>query len=107
MTTNTAQCRDVDTLYFRNINHPMVRPSVVTRRQEQRNESAQARFSGIDERRSHIFDREVVTYETAAFQLCDITDPMLKEMLRKTMKTRSERRATSVTGGTHSRAGVH
>ena len=81
MTTNTAQCRDVDTLYFRNINHPMVRPSVVTRRQEQRNESAQARFSGIDERRSHIFDGEEVTSETAAFQLCDITDPMLKEMI--------------------------
>lgn len=68
-------------LYFRNINHPIVRPSVVTRRQEQRNESAQARFSGMDERRSHIFDGETVTSETAAFQLCDITDAMLKEMI--------------------------
>ena len=35
----------------------------------------------MDERRSHIFDGETVTSETAAFQLCDITDPMLKEMI--------------------------
>ncbi|KAH9853850.1 RNA polymerase III transcription factor IIIC subunit-domain-containing protein [Lenzites betulinus] len=68
-------------LYFRNINHPISRPSVVSRRQETRNESAQARFSGMDERRSHIFDGETVTSETAAFQLCDITDAMLKEMI--------------------------
>lgn len=68
-------------LYFRNINHPIVRPSVVTRRQEQRNDAAQARFSGMDERRSHIFDGQTVTSETAAFQLCDITDLMLKEMI--------------------------
>ena len=54
---------------------------MVTRRQEQRNESAQARFSGMDERRSHIFDGTTVTSETAAFQLCDITDPMLQEMI--------------------------
>lgn len=31
--------------------------------------------------RSHIFDGVTVTKETAAFQLCDITDPMLKEMI--------------------------
>ncbi|KAI0829373.1 RNA polymerase III transcription factor IIIC subunit-domain-containing protein [Trametes gibbosa] len=68
-------------LYFRNINHPISRPSVVSRRQETRNESAQARFSGMDDRRSHIFDGETVTSETAAFQLCDITDGMLKEMI--------------------------
>lgn len=68
-------------LYFRNINHPISRPSVVSRRQEQRNEFAQARFSGVDDRRSHIFDGETVTSETAAFQLCDITDAMLKEMI--------------------------
>ncbi|RDX53075.1 hypothetical protein OH76DRAFT_1453987 [Lentinus brumalis] len=75
------EARFYQRLYFRNLNHPIVRPSVVTRRQEQRNESAQARFSGMDERRSHIFDGETVTSETAAFQLCDITDPMLKEMI--------------------------
>lgn len=31
--------------------------------------------------RSHIFDGVTKTSETAAFQLCDITDPMLKEMI--------------------------
>ena len=35
----------------------------------------------MDGRRSHIFDGQTVTSETAAFQLCDITDPMLKEMI--------------------------
>ena len=30
---------------------------------------------------SHIFDGVHLTTETAAFQLCDITDPMLKEMI--------------------------
>ncbi|OSD01840.1 hypothetical protein PYCCODRAFT_1478265 [Trametes coccinea BRFM310] len=75
------EARFYQRLYFRNINHPISRPSVVSRRQEQRNESAQARFSGVDDRRSHIFDGTTVTSETAAFQLCDITDPMLKEMI--------------------------
>ncbi|KAI0771512.1 RNA polymerase III transcription factor IIIC subunit-domain-containing protein [Trametes elegans] len=75
------EARFYQRLYFRNINHPISRPSIVTRRQEQRNESAQARFSGVDDRRSHIFDGTTVTSETAAFQLCDITDPMLKEMI--------------------------
>ncbi|EJF63038.1 hypothetical protein DICSQDRAFT_179694 [Dichomitus squalens LYAD-421 SS1] len=75
------EARFYQRLYFRNVNHPIVRPSVVTRRQEQRNESAQVRFSGMDGRRSHVFDGQVVTSETAAFQLCDITDAMLKEMI--------------------------
>lgn len=35
----------------------------------------------MDERRSHIFDGVTVTSETAAFQLCDIKDDMLKEMI--------------------------
>ncbi|KAI0637731.1 RNA polymerase III transcription factor IIIC subunit-domain-containing protein [Trametes polyzona] len=75
------EARFYQRLYFRNINHPISRPSVVSRRQEQRNEFAQTRFSGVDDRRSHIFDGTTVTSETAAFQLCDITDPMLKEMI--------------------------
>ncbi|RPD61992.1 hypothetical protein L226DRAFT_463601 [Lentinus tigrinus ALCF2SS1-7] len=75
------EARFYQRLYFRNVNHPILRPSVMTRRQEQRNESAEARFSGMDERRSHIFDGETITSETAAFQLCDITDEMLKEMI--------------------------
>ena len=87
-------------LYFRNTNHPIVRPSVVSKRQEGRVELAQSRTEtgNQDERRyamhfsvfymlnsssnrSHIFDGVTVTKETAAFQLCDITDPMLKEMI--------------------------
>jgi hypothetical protein len=32
-------------------------------------------------RTSHIFDGVTLTKETAAFQLCDILDPMLKEMI--------------------------
>lgn len=32
-------------------------------------------------RKSHIFDGVTVTKETAAFQLCDIYDPMLKELI--------------------------
>jgi len=32
-------------------------------------------------RSSHIFDGQTLTKETAAFQLCDINDPMLKNMI--------------------------
>ena len=35
----------------------------------------------MDSRTSHTFDGVNLTKETAAFQLCDITDPMLKEMI--------------------------
>jgi general transcription factor 3C polypeptide 5 (transcription factor C subunit 1) len=31
--------------------------------------------------KSHIFDGTTLSKETAAFQLCDIHDPMLKEMI--------------------------
>lgn len=87
-------------LYFRNLNHPIVRPSVVGRRQEIRNETrAEAVIGGGSDPKyvikhlysgpfndiaicsSHIFDGVTTTKETAAFQLCDITDPMLKEMI--------------------------
>lgn len=34
-------------------------------------------------RRSHIFDGVTIAKETAAFQLCDVQDPMLKEMIEK------------------------
>lgn len=93
-------------LYFRNANHPIARPSVIARRQDRTAANTQNRtvdgseqdadrrlvhysppfrrrvlliFSNI--RRSHIFDGKTVTKETAAFQLCDIVDPMLKEMI--------------------------
>ena len=38
--------------------------------------------------RSHIFDGVTLTSETAAFQLCDITDPMLKEMIEDEQEIR-------------------
>jgi len=74
-------------LYFRNANHPIARPSVTTRRQERTSVTARTRaleygIDGEQERsRSHIFDGKDLTKETAAFQLCDIEDPMLMEMI--------------------------
>ena len=40
-------------------------------------------FSELWNNRSHIFDGVTLTSETAAFQLCDITDPMLKQMIEE------------------------
>ncbi|KAJ3564349.1 hypothetical protein NP233_g8347 [Leucocoprinus birnbaumii] len=74
-------------LYFRNANHPISRPSVVTRRQERSSTSIQTRGLSehgdqeADRKKSHIFDGQTITKETAAFQLCDIYDPMLKTMI--------------------------
>ena len=88
-------------LYFRNANHPILRPSVTTRRQDRANVNVHIRnFEGGDDRKlvsrapeahnhvsyctrrnSHIFDGKTVSKETAAFQLCDIVDPMLKDMI--------------------------
>lgn len=77
-------------VYFRNANHPMSRTSVVTRRQEGRSVAAyisrsmeQEETAGIEQRKSHIFDGQTITKETAAFQLCDIIDPMLKVMIER------------------------
>ncbi|KAL0581965.1 tau 95 subunit of transcription factor TFIIIC [Marasmius crinis-equi] len=75
------EARFYQRLYFRNANHPINRPSVMTRRQE-RSAGNTLDLTDSDERRtSHIFDGQTLTKETAAFQLCDITDPMLKEMI--------------------------
>ncbi|KAH6915161.1 RNA polymerase III transcription factor IIIC subunit-domain-containing protein [Coprinopsis sp. MPI-PUGE-AT-0042] len=70
-------------LYFRNANHPISRPSITTRRQDRVNVNLHIRnFDQDDERKkSHIFDGKTVSKETAAFQLCDIVDPMLREMI--------------------------
>ncbi|THH20126.1 hypothetical protein EW146_g1148 [Bondarzewia mesenterica] len=72
-------------LYFRNLNHAIVRPSVITRRQETRHSITTQKRANTqrvqDDRRSHIFDGVTITKETAAFQLCDIEDPLLKEMI--------------------------
>ena len=40
-----------------------------------------AKYADCRGSRSHIFDGKNLTKETAAFQLCDIEDPMLKEMI--------------------------
>lgn len=41
-------------------------------------------------RKSHIFDGKSLTKETAAFQLCDIVDPMLKGMIDEQDDLREE-----------------
>ncbi|EEB94408.1 hypothetical protein MPER_06781 [Moniliophthora perniciosa FA553] len=57
-------------------------PSILTRRQERAAATGPLDLTDSEERRtSHIFDGQTLTKETAAFQLCDITDPMLKEMI--------------------------
>ncbi|KAL1666102.1 RNA polymerase III transcription factor IIIC subunit-domain-containing protein [Schizophyllum commune] len=90
--------------YFRNANHPIVRPSVTARRADrstsiarldaeadafERQNSLTINGQGphaqgsqaFNARRSHIFDGKTLAKETAAFQLCDIEDPMLKGMI--------------------------
>jgi len=64
-------------LYFRNANHPIVRASVTERRQDVRHTDG----SDMDKKYSHVFDGVHLTTETAAFQLCDIHDRMLKDMI--------------------------
>ena len=86
-------------LYFRNANHPIARPSITARRHDKTTLSDPSRmlekdverrravkmtlflYSNQTSRSSHIFDGQTLTKETAAFQLCDITDPMLKNMI--------------------------
>ncbi|KAI0282363.1 RNA polymerase III transcription factor IIIC subunit-domain-containing protein [Russula aff. rugulosa BPL654] len=63
------QARFYQKLYFRNLNHPIGRVSVVSRRRD------------VWHDRSHIFDGVTLSSDTAAFQLCDITDPMLRGMI--------------------------
>lgn len=79
------------------MNHPIVRASVLTRRQESRSailESlSEKQTSAEDESvnpKSHIFDGVNQSRETATFQLCDITDPMLKEMIEDEDAVRDE-----------------
>ncbi|KAI0034066.1 RNA polymerase III transcription factor IIIC subunit-domain-containing protein [Vararia minispora EC-137] len=80
-----VEARFYQRLYFRNLNHPIARPSVVSRRQETRyslaNQNRVVENPADEGRRSHVFDGLTVTSETAAFQLCDIVDPMLRKMI--------------------------
>ncbi|KAF8450806.1 RNA polymerase III transcription factor IIIC subunit-domain-containing protein [Boletus edulis BED1] len=82
------EARFYQRIYFRNANHPMSRVSIVSRRQEGRSAAAyitrsveQEEAIDVERRKSHMFDGVTLTKETAAFQLCDISDPMLKEMI--------------------------
>ncbi|KAN0126608.1 RNA polymerase III transcription factor (TF)IIIC subunit domain containing protein [Russula decolorans] len=79
------QARFYQKLYFRNLNHPIGRVSVVSRRRDGRTSIAPTNHSSSeqarDDRRSHIFDGVTLSSDTAAFQLCDITDPMLRGMI--------------------------
>ncbi|KAF9821024.1 hypothetical protein IEO21_01001 [Rhodonia placenta] len=87
------EARFYQRLYFRNTNHPIVRPSVVSKRQEDRAQLAQNRFDSNvreEDRKSHIYDGVTVTKETAAFQLCDIHDLMLKEIIEDEEDLREE-----------------
>lgn len=69
---------------------------MVTRRQEgryaatvlarnnnegQEQERDRERERDADRPQTHVFDGVTLTKEVAAFQLCDISDPMLKEMI--------------------------
>ncbi|KAJ7667797.1 RNA polymerase III transcription factor IIIC subunit-domain-containing protein [Mycena polygramma] len=85
-------------LYFRNANHPILKPSVMTRRQDRivanMDNWAVAIEDGserdIERRKSHLFDGKTLTKETASFQLCDLVDPMLKEMIDDDQELREE-----------------
>ncbi|KAF7355135.1 hypothetical protein MSAN_01429100 [Mycena sanguinolenta] len=85
-------------LYFRNANHPILKPSVMTRRQDRSAANmdnwAVAIEDGserdIERRKSHLFDGKTMTKETASFQLCDLIDPMLKEMINDDKGLREE-----------------
>ncbi|KAJ7699882.1 RNA polymerase III transcription factor IIIC subunit-domain-containing protein [Mycena rosella] len=85
-------------LYFRNANHPILKPSVMTRRQDRAAANTHnwavtiedGSERDIDRRKSHLFDGKTLTKETASFQLCDLVDPMLKEMIDDDQELREE-----------------
>ena len=104
MTHHSPTPHSFQRFYFRNANHPIVRPSVTARRADRSTSIARLdaeaeaferqnslTISGqgphaqgsqaYNARRSHIFDGKTLAKETAAFQLCDIEDPMLKGMI--------------------------
>ncbi|KAJ8523431.1 hypothetical protein ONZ45_g22 [Pleurotus djamor] len=67
-------------IYFRNSNHPIERPSVINKRQDRVTRPEDR--TEMERKTSHIFDGVSLAKETAAFQLCDIVDPMLKTMIQ-------------------------
>ncbi|KAF7985190.1 hypothetical protein HWV62_7796 [Athelia sp. TMB] len=68
-------------LYFRNMNHPILKTSIIARREGRLAAARDDSLGEPDRKTAHIFDGVRVTQETAAFQLCDIHDPMLMEMI--------------------------
>jgi general transcription factor 3C polypeptide 5 (transcription factor C subunit 1) len=54
---------------------------VITRRQDRAANIRDNTERDSDRKNSHVFDGVTLTKETAAFQLCDIVDPMLKGMI--------------------------
>ncbi|KAF8592376.1 hypothetical protein K439DRAFT_1655910 [Ramaria rubella] len=71
-------------IYFRNVNNPTVRPSVTARVEAKYPDNIATRHDHVEvgsDRRSHIFDGKTQNSETASFQLCDIQDVMLKNMI--------------------------
>lgn len=74
------EARFYQRLYFRNTSHQMQRPSVTARRQDARGDGIRAREGG-ENKRSHIFDGQTTHGETAAFQLCDLHDEFLRELV--------------------------
>lgn len=79
-------------LYFRNANHPITRPSITTRRQDRTSTNVllDPTLDQDERKTSHVFDGQTLTKETAAFQLCDITDPMLKGMIEDASELRED-----------------
>jgi len=74
-----VQARFYQRLYFRNTSHQIERPSLTGSRDDP--PQTRANSGRDDDKMSHIFDGKTVRKETAGFQLCDIQDEMLKEMI--------------------------
>ena len=89
--------RSYQRLYFRNVLHPIVRPSILGSSEQRKPETSTSLpgFQFPDETTegiplSHIFDGIHQTRDTAAYQLCDIVDPMLKAMIEDESGVRDE-----------------
>ncbi|KIY61113.1 hypothetical protein CYLTODRAFT_460127 [Cylindrobasidium torrendii FP15055 ss-10] len=77
-------------LYFRNANHPISRPSVTTRRRDRT--AFNVLLDPSNECHiSRVFDGQTIAKETAAFQLVDVHDPMLKTMIEDPAALRETR----------------
>ncbi|CAK5276014.1 unnamed protein product [Mycena citricolor] len=80
-----AESRFYQRVYFRNVNHPIVKPSVMTRRQD-RSITGGSEYNSIVDGSEKDAERK----ETASFQLCDLHDSMLQEMIEDESELREE-----------------